>query len=165
MPLTYMDQVRAIRSYGDHAVEQAYRMCADYSLLKLALDKTPVFGTIDYNNCRDVVMVWKWADDEYRASVRGIGYIEDQWKEFVVWAEKLNLKFVIPCDFERHPMPLPWTTDPPKVPGWYWIKPFPSGGAFILRAGEKQIAAGWYEKDDHTQYAGPIPEPGCDEGE
>jgi len=89
--------ISELRSAGDKAIEMAYPMSSDWQLLKSILEKTPVFGLVDYQGMRDAVVVRKWTNGEYRASVRGVGYFEEEWDRFVEEAKKCNLKFVIPA--------------------------------------------------------------------
>jgi hypothetical protein len=88
--------IRELRSAGDTAMEIEYPMSSDWQLLKSILEKTPVFGLVDYRGMRDAVVVRKWTNGEYRVSVRGLGYFEEEWDQFVEEAEKYNLKFVLP---------------------------------------------------------------------
>lgn len=58
------------------------------------------------------------------------------------------------------PRALTWTTEPPKVPGWYWFK----DGLFCKKGGIMRITDVWIEEikktsGPHDQWAGPIPEP------
>lgn len=55
---------------------------------------------------------------------------------------------------------LEWTTEPPKVPGWYWFK----DDLFCKKGGIMRITDVWIEEikktsGPHDQWAGPIPEP------
>lgn len=58
------------------------------------------------------------------------------------------------------PRALEWTTEPPKVPGWYWFK----DDLFCKKGGIMRITDVWIEElkktsGPHDQWAGPIPEP------
>lgn len=58
------------------------------------------------------------------------------------------------------PRALTWTTEPPKVPGWYWFK----DDLFCKKGGIMRITDVWIEEikktsGPHDQWAGPIPEP------
>ena len=96
---------KELRASGDIAIEKNYPMSADWELLRQTLEKSPVFGLVDYEGLRDAVVVRKWQNGEYRASVRGVGYIEGRWDEFLESAKKYNLKFVIP---DAHASNLPY---------------------------------------------------------
>jgi len=87
---------KELRVSGDVAIEKQYPMSSDWELLRQTLEKSPVFGLVDHEGMRDAVIVRKWQNGEYRASVRGIGYFEGEWDEFVESAKNCNFKFVIP---------------------------------------------------------------------
>lgn len=58
------------------------------------------------------------------------------------------------------PRALTWTTEPPKVAGWYWFK----DDLFCKKGGIMRITDVWIEEikktsGPHDQWAGPIPEP------
>lgn len=58
------------------------------------------------------------------------------------------------------PRALEWTTEPPKVPGWYWFK----DDLFCKKGGIMRITDVWIGEikktsGPHDQWAGPIPEP------
>lgn len=106
-----MSAILKHREEQELALQRAYDLCTDYESLRIALEQTPVFGLIDYKQydtftMRDVVMIRKTVEGEYRANVRGTGYIEEKWEEFVEQAKKYNLCFIqpvlmcIPCERE-----------------------------------------------------------------
>ena len=59
------------------------------------------------------------------------------------------------------------TTEPPKVPGWYWVKfVTPSGLTYrTISSIEQSDIDNAQDAIDGHWFAGPIQEPGCDEGE
>ncbi|MDL2306602.1 hypothetical protein LJC48_01045 [Desulfovibrio sp. OttesenSCG-928-C06] len=102
-----MSNVIKRREQQDAALQKAYTLCTDYDYLRLALEKTPVFGVVDYSSgsgsgfiMRDVVMIRKLADGWYQAGVRGISYCEsiesEGWEGFVQQMRECNLAFVVP---------------------------------------------------------------------
>ena len=93
------ETVRELRASGDAAIEKCYDLSSDWGFLKEILETTPVFAMIDNRGFREPVVVRKWINGEYRASVSGYGYIEEPWERFVQQAEKYNLKFAIPHFF------------------------------------------------------------------
>lgn len=51
--------------------------------------------------------------------------------------------------------PLRWTKEPPKEPGWYWLRCFEQSASIINVACDLTE----YEAKPHIEWAGPIPEP------
>ncbi len=55
----------------------------------------------------------------------------------------------------RYPRPLRWTNEPPKEPGWYWIRDY-GKRLHIVDVGCDMTE---YEPQPYREWAGPIPEP------
>ena len=54
---------------------------------------------------------------------------------------------------------LEWTTEPPKVPGWYWCRHKSYPEYAVVRKVWPEVWAEFGVPDGYDQWAGPIPEP------
>ena len=52
-----------------------------------------------------------------------------------------------------------WTTEPPKVPGWYWCRHKSYPEYAVVRKVWPEVWAEFGVPDGYDQWAGPIPEP------
>ena len=57
------------------------------------------------------------------------------------------------------PRALTWTTEPPKVPGWYWCRHKSYPEYAVVRKVWPEVWAEFGVPDGYDQWAGPIPEP------
>ena len=57
------------------------------------------------------------------------------------------------------PRGLRWTTEPPKVPGWYWCRHKSYPEYAVVRKVWPEVWAEFGVPDGYDQWAGPIPEP------
>lgn len=83
-----------------------YALSQDYELMFVLLENGPLLGFVDYeqgSTLRDPVQIKRVADGkyfEYRAGVRGFGYInafsKDAKDKFVEQCRKYNLSFIVP---------------------------------------------------------------------
>lgn len=83
-----------------------YALSQDYELMFSLLENGPLLGFVDYEHgstLRDPVQIKRVADGkyfEYRAGVRGFGYInafsKDAKDKFVEQCRKYNLSFIVP---------------------------------------------------------------------
>ena len=83
-----------------------YALSQDYELMFALLENGPLLGFVDYEHgstLRDPVQIKRVADGkyfEYRAGVRGFGYInafsKDAKEKFVEQCRKYNLSFIVP---------------------------------------------------------------------
>lgn len=83
-----------------------YALSQDYELMFVLLESGPLLGFVDYeqgSTLRDPVQIKRVADGkyfEYRAGVRGFGYInafsKDAKDKFVEQCRKYNLSFIVP---------------------------------------------------------------------
>ena len=73
-------------------------------------------------------------------------------------APKVDAEYAI-----RHwnsiPRALTWTTEPPKVPGWYWCRHKSYPEYAVVRKVWPEVWAEFGVPDGYDQWAGPIPEP------
>lgn len=78
----------------------------------------------------------------------GYGEEEEQKKAKIGLIEYWNI-------LPRYPRPLRWTKEPPKEPGWYWVRDY-GKRIHIVDVGCNMTE---YEPQPHREWAGPIPEP------
>ena len=78
----------------------------------------------------------------------GYGEEEEQKKAKIGLIEYWNI-------LPRYPRPLRWTKEPPKEPGWYWVRDY-GKRIHIVDVGCNMTK---YEPQPHREWAGPIPKP------
>ena len=73
-------------------------------------------------------------------------------------APKVDAEYAI-RQWNSIPRALTWTTEPPKVPGWYWCRHKSYPEYAVVRKVWPEVWAEFGVPDGYDQWAGPIPEP------